>query len=251
MLCPLRKEGKCTRLCRFTCKSSVHLLRDHTRRIELLVAHLGSLVCMVFLANQMIAQELFHARLCTRQDMTQLCHSLWSMHAQMLIDGMRCPIRKDGMICILLRRVDREDAQAALARHEETHHLCRRTEVEICQFLRRRKQHRREPCLLIHRPDDRAQLMCAVTRRIIRAHADNESLHAHTSERDKHTPACIQLHQLIRHTIGECTGNALDRNVDIDISNGHSFPFSAKKPLHEHIRATAPFIDHGYEANAP
>ena len=146
-------------------------------------------------------------------------------------------------IHILCRHIGGKNTQPTLARHKEPHHLCRRAEIKCRQLLCRSKQLRRKPRLLIHRLENRAQTMCAITCRIVGAYGDDESLNTHLAKRDEDTPSYIDLRQRIRHDIGKRRGNTLDGNVDIDIGNRHAFPFSAKKkPSHEHIRAAAPSL---------
>ena len=83
--------------------------------------------------------------------------------------------------------------------------------------------------------------MPAVACGIIGTYGDNEALDADIAERNEYAPPRIKLGQCSRDHIGERTRNAFDRDIDIDIRDGHMFTFSTKKPLHEDIRATAPF----------
>ena len=137
------------------------------------------------------------------------------------------------LVRILRCTIDGEDAQTALARHEETHDLRRGAEVERGEFLRCSEELRREPRLLIHRLDDFLQRMPPVACGIMRTHTGDEPLPAYIAERNEDAPAHSNLRERLRQNIGELLRNALDRNVDIHISHGHMFTFSPKKPLHE------------------
>ena len=200
----------------------------------------------------MITQELFHALLHrrVRQGAAQLCKRLAAMFTQTVIYGMHTRVCKDGMprVGSFLRRIDREDAQPALPRHEKTHDLRRRTEVKCRKLLCGCKQRGGEPRLLIDRRNDLSQTVPPIPRRIIGTYTGDEALLADIAERDEYAPARCDLREPLRQNIGELLRNALDRNVDIDIRNGHMFTFSPKKPLHESIRATAPFHFAIYEA---
>ena len=231
----LPKEGKCPHLRRLSRKSREQIVRNLPRSIELLILRLVAFIRLILLAHEIIAQKFFHTQLdlSRRKFPPQLRHALTAVLTQMSIDGMDARIHKDGvpLIPILRRCIDRKNSETALARHKETHDLRHRTKVKVRQLLCGGKKLGGKPCLLIHRIDDFLQRMLSIPRCIIGAHTGDEPLLAHAAERDEDTPPCRDLRKPLRQEIGELLSDALDRNVDIDIRNGHMFTFFTKKAV--------------------